>query len=86
MRIAALDRSILRNCTGILSSIFVVRTNNGEDLYILPSKTLSFIESFNHTLKQTTLHKRNKDAIKVMERFYKNLNVTSTNIPCFPNV
>ena len=58
MQIAALDKSILRDCTGILNSIFVVRTcntNNRQDLYILLSKTLSFIDSFNHTLKQTTM-------------------------------
>ena len=91
MQIAALDRSILRDRAGILRSIFVVRTcntNNRQDFYILLSKTLSFIESFNHTLKQTTLtwKKYNKDAIKVMGRFDKNLNVTSTNIPFFPNL
>ena len=88
MQIAALDRSILRECTGILSSIFVVRicnTNNGQDLYTLLSTTLSLIEGFNQTLKQTTLtwKKYNKDAIKVMGRFDKNLDVTRTNIPLF---
>ena len=91
MQIAALDRSIFRECTGILSSIFVVRicnTNNGQDLYTLLSTTLSFIEGVNHTLKQTTLtwKKYNKDAIKVMGRFDKNLDVTRTNIPFFPTV
>ena len=91
MQIAALDRSILRDRTGILSSIFVVRTcntNNGQDLYILLSKTLYFIESFSHILKQTTLtwKKYNKDAIKVLGRFDKNLNVTRTNISFFPIV
>ena len=58
MQIAALDRSISRDRAGILRSIFVVRTcntNNRQDFYILLSKTLSFIESFNHALKQTTL-------------------------------
>ena len=71
--------------------IFVVRTcntNNGQDLYILLSKTLYFIESFTHILKQTTLRwkKYNKDAIKVLGRFDKNLNVTRTNISFFPIV
>ena len=49
-------------------------------------KTLSFIESFNNTLKKNALtwKKYKKDTIKVMRRFYKNLNVTSKNIPFFP--
>ena len=48
-------------------------------------KTLSLIESFNNTLKQTTLTRKkcNKDAINIMGRFDKNLNVTSKNIPFF---
>ena len=62
--------------------------NKGQDRFVHQyCKTLSFIESFNHTLKQTALtsKKYNKDAIiKVMERFDKHLNVTSTNIPFFP--
>ena len=48
MQIAELDRSILRDSTGILSSLFVVTTcnaNNGQDLYTVLSKTLSFIQS-----------------------------------------
>ena len=46
------------------------------------------VESFNVTLKQTALtwKKYNKDAIKVMERFDKNLNVTSKNINFFSTV
>ena len=46
------------------------------------------MESFNHTLKQTTLTRKkyNKDAIKVTGRFDKNLSVTSTNIPFLSTV
>ena len=40
-------------------------------------KTLSFIKSFNDTLKRTALRwkKYNEDVIKVIGRFDKNLNV-----------
>ena len=40
-------------------------------------KTLSFIKSFNDTLKQTALRwkKYNEDVIKVIGRFDKNVNV-----------
>ena len=65
LQIAALDRWILRDCTGILSSIFVVRTNNGQDLYILLSKTL-YWKLQSHIKEQTTLTRKkyNKDATR----------------------